>query len=56
MKISNIRVKDHTEKIVVECPDCCNLNNYFIRQGGKFEAIRTCYECGAVLEFTCEVE
>ena len=45
-----------TLKITVECPDCCNLNNYFVHPQSKLEVVRTCYECGAVLPFNCEAE
>ena len=37
-----------------QCPDCEYENSYFVHPVAKAEVIRTCYGCGAVLEFTCE--
>ena len=56
MDISNIRVTGHTEKISVECPDCAHKNTYFVHPACKFEAIRHCFNCGAVMIFLCEEE
>ena len=51
MIISNIRVTGYTEKVSVKCPDCEYENSYFVHPVAKAEVIRTCYRCGAVLEW-----
>ena len=54
IEISNIRVRGHSEKIAVICPECSYKNSYFVQPQSKFEAVRTCKGCGAILIFTCE--
>ena len=54
MKISNIRIKDMGERITVECPNCHKCNYYSVMGGLKFECIRPCHHCEAILIFDCE--
>ena len=56
MKISNIRIKDMAERICVECPACHKLNHYSVMGSLRFECIRPCHSCEAILIFTCEEE
>ena len=54
IKITNIKVTGHTTPIVIVCPECSNLNHYLVHPQSKFQAVRPCIGCGAILEFTCE--
>ena len=54
MKVSNIRIRDMGERIEVECPACKRINFYTVMGSRKFECIRPCHFCGAILIFDCE--
>jgi len=54
MKISNIRVKEYVERIEVPCPNCGYINYYNVHASAKFEAVRPCHNCPAILIFEVE--
>lgn len=54
IKISNIRIDHIVDRVNVECPNCGKVNQYSVARKGKFEAIRPCHNCEAVLIFYCE--
>ena len=54
IKVSNIRIDHIIERVNVECPNCGKVNQYSISGKGKFEAMRPCHNCEAILIFDCE--
>ena len=54
IKVSDICVIGHTEKIEIICPGCQHKNHYFVHPAPSFEVIRTCLDCGSILTFHCE--
>ena len=54
LKVKNIKVTGHAEKVLAVCPACSCWNYYFFHPTSKFQAIRLCKDCGAVLELSVE--
>ena len=54
IRVTNIRIREMADLIIVECPNCHRQNTYVISNGHKFTSVRTCLGCGAVVEFDCE--
>jgi len=54
IKISDIRIKDMGVTLEVKCPNCLYKNTYFALPSPKFECVRPCHKCEAILIFDCE--
>ncbi len=56
LKVINITIHAVGERVNVICPNCSYINNYAVMPSPKFEAIRPCLKCEAIIKFECEEE